>query len=311
MEKLLVPQVARSVTAGVLWVLAGTFTFSLVTASGKLFGIRAEIPVIQIVFMRYCGGFATSFLIVMYRRQLKAALQSGQVRKHFLRSILGAGGVVFSLYAATHMPLVEAGAIGLTQGMFVMIFAALLLREPTQPLQWLAAIICFGGALIVISGRNPFGAYSAEHFIPAGMALLGAICIAAELILVKVLSGRDSPTTVVLYVNMISAGLLLLPAATLWKTLNYSECALLLCIGPLAVSAQHFNILAYQQAPASLLGPIGYSRVVFAGCVGFAVFGEIPTVSAYIGSAVVVLGGLMLTGQHLRSQRRAIQGEGD
>ena len=46
----------RPATAGILWVLGGTFLFSLVFASGRLGD--GTIPALQIVFIRYVSGFA-------------------------------------------------------------------------------------------------------------------------------------------------------------------------------------------------------------------------------------------------------------
>jgi drug/metabolite transporter (DMT)-like permease len=47
-------------------------------------------------------------------------------------------------------------------------------------------------------------------------------------------------------------------------------------------------------APASAVAPFYYLSLIWASILGFAVWGEIPTVPLIVGSAVVVASGLFL-----------------
>jgi drug/metabolite transporter (DMT)-like permease len=116
--------IRRADATGLAWTLLGVFTFSLVVARGKYLSINVGASAIQIIFMRYCGGFAAAFILACLQRQAISAFRSRHLLSHLGRAVLGASGVVLSLYAATHMPLNEASAIGLTQGVFVLVLAS-------------------------------------------------------------------------------------------------------------------------------------------------------------------------------------------
>jgi drug/metabolite transporter (DMT)-like permease len=57
---------------------------------------------------------------------------------------------------------------------------------------------------------------------------------------------------------------------------------------------------AYRQAPASLLSPVNYLELVWAGLIGWAVFGHVPDPLTTIGMCVVAAAGAIAA---LRSYR--------
>jgi len=62
-------------------------------------------------------------------------------------------------------------------------------------------------------------------------------------------------------------------------------------------SSQTFLLIAFSLmplAPTSAVMPFFYLSLVWASILGFAIWGEVPTVSLVIGSAVVVASGLFL-----------------
>jgi drug/metabolite transporter (DMT)-like permease len=57
----------------------------------------------------------------------------------------------------------------------------------------------------------------------------------------------------------------------------------------------HFLLIkAYQMAPASVVAPFSYSELIWASAIGFAAFGDVPTVTTLIGGAVLAASGLYL-----------------
>lgn len=113
------------------------------------------MPAIQIVFIRYLSGFATVSGIALVRRQpLKQLLGTGRRHLHLLRACCGVGGGACSIWGATYMPLADASALALLQGVFTMALAVMLLRERIVLLQGVAAGFCVLGALIIVRGNT-------------------------------------------------------------------------------------------------------------------------------------------------------------
>jgi drug/metabolite transporter (DMT)-like permease len=197
-----------------------------------------------------------------------------------------------------HMPLADVTAIGLTQGVFVVVLAVLFLRERLDIRQCIAIGACAAGAAIIVTGKGASWTSASTFAGPSAMALLGALLIGAEMVLIRSLAVRDSAVSVLFFVNLLASVLLWSPALLVWQPLRGVEWLGLLFLGPLAIAAQYFNIRGYRLANASLLGPVTYSRLVFAAALGFAFFDEKPTWATLLGGSIIIVGGLMLARLH-------------
>lgn len=285
----------KSKLAAALWVLAAAFAFSLLFASGKLTG--GAIPAIQIIFIRYLSGFVTVGGMAAIQPRSWPAIRSSQRRwLHLLRACCGVGGGICNIAAATLMPLADAAALALLQGMFTMLLAVLLLRERVTRWQALAALLCLAGALVIVRGNAPPGGLDAlfeSGFAPL-LAILGAFLIAAEIILIKFLTRHETALSMLLHVNGFASLLLVLPMLLLWIDAPWQQLAALSLLGPMAIAGQLCNVRAYSIADAAWLAPFGYSSVAFAALIGWVVFGDVPSLAAWIGTALIVAGGLVL-----------------
>ena len=285
--------------AAALWVLAAAFAFSLLFASGKLTG--GAIPALQIIFIRYLSGFVTVSGMVAARPQTLPAIRRSQRRwLHLLRAFCGVAGGGCSIAAATLMPLADAAALALLQGMFTMLLAVLLLRERVTRWQVMAALLCLAGALVIVRGNAPPGSFDGgfDRLLDTGfaplLAILGAFLIACEIILIKFLTRNESALSMLLHVNGFAALLLVLPMLLIWTDAPWQQLAALSLLGPMAIAGQLCNIRAYRLADAAWLAPFGYSSVAFAALIGWVVFGDVPGLTAWLGTALIVGGGLLL-----------------
>jgi len=280
----------RGNLAGVLWATAGTFLFTFVFASGKL--TDGAVPVVQILWLRYVAGFITVLVLVLTSRSGLPGHRSPRPHWHFVRAVFGVSGGACATQAATLMPIADATAIGLTEGLMIVLLAIVLLGERVALMHWLAVLLSAVGALLVVKGNGP-------DFTPtlgpgALFALAGAALIAAESILIKTLSARESPLSVLLHVNGFGILLLAGPALWLWTDAGPWLSWVGLALGPLAITAQFCWIRAFQAADAAIAGPIGYSWILFAALLGVVVWGEVPTLATLSGSVLVCTGGVML-----------------
>ena len=73
----------RSNVKGVAWALIAVGLFSLIYVSGKLTG--GATPALQIIWLRYVGGFATVAPLVFLRGGTWRAIATRQPHVHFLR----------------------------------------------------------------------------------------------------------------------------------------------------------------------------------------------------------------------------------
>lgn len=277
------------------WVLGASLAFSLLYASGKLSG--GLLPALQIVWIRYVSGFATvSGIALAQRLPPRQVLATGRRHLHVLRACCGAAGGGCSIYGATHMPLADASALALLQGVFTMALAVLLLGERLKWPQIMAALLCLGGAYVIVRGNSSLVAPSSplEYGLAPLAMILGAFLTACEIILIKVLSRHESMLSMLLHVNGFAALLLLLPVALLWTSAPWSVLAALCLLGPMAIIGQMCNVRAYRLVDAAFLAPFGYSSVAFGALIGWIFFGDLPSLTSWLGAGLIVAGGLVL-----------------
>lgn len=278
-----------------LWVLAAALAFSVVYASGKLAG--GLVPALVIVWVRYLSGFVTVSAVSLVRHgSLRPGLASRKLAFHALRALCGIGGLGCAVYASTAMPLADAAALKLLQGVFVMILAVLLLRERIAAGQALAAALCLGGAFVIVTGTA--GEISAASLLASGaaplVALLAAFLVACETILIKFLARTETALSMLFLVNGFASLLMTLALPWIWVPVTPLQLAPLFLLGPLAIAGQMCNIRGFRLADAAWLAPFGYSSVVFAALLGWVFFDHLPGLATLAGTALIVGGGLLL-----------------
>lgn len=289
-----------------LWVTGSAFLFTFMFVLPKL--TSETVPPMQVAFLRYFAGFIMISPIFLYSIRNGAADAPADTmnkspsrakiyRLHVLRAFFGATSVVCGAYAVAHIPLANAQAIAMTNGVFTVIFAVLFLRERIGLSEALAGIICLAGAVVVADPRFD----QAETWISLGAlaALLQAACWGGEIVLLRVTAVRDSAARILAIVNG-SACLMLVLFVSFWSPdIAAGDIVILLLMGPVAIIGQFCNIRAYRLAQASTLAPYKYIGIIFSAGFGIVIFDEWPSTTTIIGAAMIIGGALSL----LRAKR--------
>lgn len=278
--------------AGVSWGVLAVGIFAFIYLAGKLTG--SEASALQIMWLRYVGGLATVVVLMAVTRTRLEQLATMQAPVHALRAAMGAAGGSSGVYAATHMPVVSASAIGLLDGAFTVALGVLLLKERVSGRQYAAAALCLFGAAMVVLSKGALDGFDRSTLVPATVALAGALFVAIESLLIKRLARSERLIPVLFYVNLFGALIMTAPGWLSWSDAAPSHLALFLALGPLAISGQACNILAFRLSDVAVLGPVRYSWIVFGLAFGWFFFGESITVIGLAGTALVLAGGLWL-----------------
>ena len=139
------------------------------------------ISSVELVFLRSVFGLA--FMVAaLTRRGGLPRIRTNRLGMHFIRAALTYLGVATWFYALTRMDLAEAVAIHFTLPLFGIVFAIIFLNERVTPDRWIAVLVGFAGALVII--RPGAGAFD---FI-ALVVLLSAAAYGAGDVALKKLS---------------------------------------------------------------------------------------------------------------------------
>jgi len=277
-------------TAAILWVLLSTALWTLIFAAAKF--ADGSMGTFQITLLRYIGALITALILAAAAGGLSAH-RSTRTGSHFLRAVCGSGAAVAVTWASAHMALADATALSMTYGVALVLLGVLFLGErPGRLLLWGSAL-SLGGAAVVMVGKGAF--QGALPFGPTLAALAGAMLMAVEGLLIRVLGLTEKPLTVIIHVCFFGLCLMLVPAWLNWQSVSIP--AMLLCVGlgPVAILAQYCTIRGYRAAPLSVVGPVDYSWLIFASLLGFVVFGESLGLATLIGCALIIGGGVTLT----------------
>ncbi len=274
----------------IAWALGAAFIFTIVFASAKFVGSEAD-P-IQIVFMRYLGaGVVIATIAVVWHGF--SSLRSPNPGLHVMRAASGVFGELCIISAPLFIAYEDATAISLTNGVIAVILAVVLLKERAGLAHWIASIVCLAGAMLIARADSGSGAAG----VPAlglGLALFGAVLSGSELFLIKLLSGREKPIAIMLYVNALAILMLLIPAIWVWKPASGGDLVWLLLIGPVVLLGQLCWIRAFQNGAAILVVPIGYAQVPFAALLGIVAFDQSVGLHEVAGALLVIIGGVVL-----------------
>ncbi|MGE8312718.1 MAG: DMT family transporter, partial [Pseudomonas protegens] len=160
--------------------------------------------------------------------------------------------------------------------------------------QWLAVICGFVGVLIIV---HPGG----ELFTPAVLLpFCSALFFCFYQLLTRKLAEHDSPTTSNFFAGLCNTLVMTALVPFFWQTPGFLHGLLMLALGACGMSAHLFLTQAFRHAAPALLAPFGYCQIVFAGLLGWLLFGHAPSLITQVGIIVICLSGLAAAWQQRR-----------
>jgi drug/metabolite transporter (DMT)-like permease len=279
------PARREHVPLGILYMLGATIVFAASSAVSKW--LVARYPIGEVLFTRTAVALTTCALFIMPYTGL-AVFRTYRLRHHVMRSVSQRFSQTFLLIAFSLMPLAGAIAINFSAPLFATLVSVLLLKEAVGLVRWAVLLMGFVGVLIV---TNP----GAETFqIGALFALANAVLYGSVTAAVRGMTATESAETLTLYQLLLLTAFftLLLPFG--WISPAPIDVAWMAFNGISNAIGQYWWTRALHLAPASAISPFYYFSLIWASILGFAIWGEVPTMSLVVGSAVVVASSLFL-----------------
>lgn len=274
--------------------LAGAvFLFACLDTTIKHLAQSFSVPVVA--FVRYAVHLSLMLAILVPRSGLQVARTQRPVLV-VVRALCLALMTFLMMLGLKRLPVAEATAIGFVAPLLVVLLARPLLGERIGWRRWTAVLAGFGGVLLV---ARPGG-----ELDPLGVScvLAAALCGTAYQLLSRLLARSEGTQTLLFYVALagcMSFGLAL-PWAGPQPTPSLFDALLLFSLGVTGGLGHYLFTQAYQHAPASMLAPFSYLQLLWAGLLGWLVFGQVPHPLALLGMAVIAAAGVAVA----LSQRR-------
>lgn len=282
------------VPLGIVYMIGATVMFSGSSALSKW--LVDTYPVGEVLFSRTMISLLIVAAIILPASGL-AVFHTKRLGAHLLRGASQGASQTFIVIAFSLMPLASAVAINFSAPLFATIASAIFLKEAVGPARWMALIVGFLGVLIV---TNP----GADTFTVGALFALGnAVLYGTVTAGVRGMTATESTETLMLYQMALLTAIFACMLPFGMRMPNGFDAALMLGNGITNAFGQYWWTRALHLAPASAVSPFYYLMLLWSGLLGFAVWGELPTLSLLIGSSIVVGSGLFLL---WRESRRAI-----
>jgi drug/metabolite transporter (DMT)-like permease len=282
---------------GIVLKLISAVLFAVMSALVRLLGTR--YPIGEVVFYRSAFAIVPVMAVYAWRGELAAIVRTERPFGQAGRGAISIVGMFCNFGALARLPLVEANAISFTSPLFSVALAAFVLEERVRIYRWSAVIIGFIGVLVVLSphlsgDELTFAAASATTVAGLAYALTGALANAGTVVQTRRLAQSETTSSIVFYFSLSCAlaGLVTWPFG--WVSPTGAEFAVLIGIGVLGGIAHIFLTESYRYASASVVAPFDYTAMIWALILGYALFGETPTVMIVIGSVIICTAGLFV-----------------
>lgn len=265
---------------------------ALLSFCGLAISIRelsAHAGVFDILAMRNLAGI---ILVGAYalRRERGALAWPRRPGLHVLRNLVHFAGQAAWSYGLTVLPLATVFALEFTTPAWVLLLATLFLREAVTPARIVALVLGFAGVLIIL---RP----GAASFQPASLIVLGAaVGFASQITVTKFLTGSQSVTTILFWMNVMQLPMFMAAKAIqtgspwLGTQLVAADLPALAALSVAGLSAHVCLTSAFRHGDATTVVPIDFLRIPAIAIVGAIFYRERFDLFVLLGAAVSAAG---------------------
>lgn len=271
---------------GVGLAIAATLLFAVNDAANKYLLASYDVPLIAAIRYLGHGLLMLAVLAPMRGRELFVTKRTGLV---IVRGLCLVVATLFFGLALQRMPIAEATSIVYVAPVLVVVLAGPLLKEKIGVLGWTAALAGFAGVLLIVrpgGGLDPLGVLFAAGNVGVSVAYF---------LLSRVLATSEKTLAMLFYTAVVGTVCFGLAAPFYWfgKMPDALELTLFAGLGATAMLGHYCFTAAYRYAEASMLAPATYTHLVWAGALGWLVFGQVPDAIGLVGMAVIGLAGVL------------------
>jgi len=268
-----------------LWMLVSGFLFACMGVLVKLSAVYFSS--IELVFYRSMIGFLIICVIVSVRH---LPLSTLYWKNHCWRGLSGLGSVLMFFYCITQLPLATAVTFNYTSPLFLTLLTTVILKDHFQWLLAVAMVLGFAGVVLLLRPS-----LQEDQWSGGLIGLASGFFAAIAYLNIRHLGNLGEPDwRVVFYFTLISTII-----TSIWMLFNTFHpitpvnFLLLLGIGITATLAQLALTRAYRTGKILVVGSLAYSTVVFASLWGILIWGELLSLTSWLGIGLIVAGGLL------------------
>ena len=187
------------------------------------------------------------------------------------------------------LPLADSLTLMFIAPIIVTLLSAVILKEKVGIRRWIAVLIGFFGALIVI--RPGFNEINLATLAAIGAGFSYALYIVST----RKLSSIDHPLLTLIFTGLSGCFIISVIVYWVWIPLNYYQWILLISLAAVGTLGHLLLILSLNYAEASKLAPLGYFEIVSNMIIGYIFFNDFPDKWIWIGLFFIISSGIYIS----------------
>ncbi|WP_394909118.1 DMT family transporter [uncultured Helicobacter sp.] len=297
------------ISLGIINMFVSALFFAMMNACVKI--LAPTMSAVESIFFRSIIMVVLLLLWFAYKPPKKKQKQGGWWLL-FLRSLFGGLSMLALFYNITHISLGVASTFSQTMPIYVVLLSMLFLKERVGFVVLFATLLGFGGIVLICDPH-----FNSIPVLNIVVGIFGGLMMALAFISLRNLKGYFDDNIVVLVfgitMSVVSLGILLVQAfleqswSAVWSNPSPSEWIVVIVMGIFGTFGQYFLTKAYMLAPAGIVAPIDYTRVVFGLIFGIMLGDALPHFSVGLGMVLVILSGIIIGLPNLLKDLRSIK----
>lgn len=272
---------------GALLCVAALLLFACMDATTKYLSASHEVPLI--VAVRYLGNLLMMIVVFAphHKWEMVRTQRTGLV---LVRALCLAMASLLIGLALQRMPVAEMTAITFLAPILLVGIAGPLLGERVGLIGWLATAGGFAGVLLIVRPGSGLP-MSGVVFV-----LCAVVCNLGYQTLSRILATTEKTAALLFYTALV--GSILFSLGLPWyledAAPSWFEVVLFASLGIYGGLGHFMFTAAFRYAPASLIAPLNYLQLLWAGLLGWIVFDQMPDGLTILGMTIVALSGAMI-----------------
>ena len=286
---------------GILLRLAAMAVLGVMFSLVKLAG-QHGVHVTESLFYRQLAGLPVAIIWLWWTGAL-ASIRTARPMQHAVRMLLGVSAMALNFSAMLLLPMAEATTLGFAAQIFATMLAAFLLREPTGRYRWGAVALGFVGVVIALQpGGQPL------PLTGAMVALGGALMTGCVIIQLRRMAQTEPAGAIVFWFSLTSLVPLGVAVAIFGKNHDLTSWSIIAGLSLAGAIAQILLTASLRHASVAAIMTMDYSALLWSAMIGFAVFGDLPGHSVWLGAPLIVGAGLIIAWrEQFLARRRAME----
>lgn len=216
------------------------------------------------------------------------SFRSANLKGIWVRTFVVIASSVLTSFAARGLSLGQLSSIYFLSPIVVAVVSGVVLKERVTGLHWIGLVVGFAGVLVACRPGAGAGVSS------VALAVVGMLLWSISLVLMRGMAARE-PSSVYVFASAIAQMAIGAVMTTGdWHVPETRDYFAFSCVGLTAAAASYLLFEGLKRARASIVAPMETTTLLWAFFLGALIWGDYPSLSQLMGSALILLSGAIV-----------------